>query len=136
MLCAKFELAQWFCRKRFLYFVNIFLLFRDYLLLEKGWGPSFEQTCMPISQGCFGQIKLKLAHSFLGRKFLNFVKVFSLFHNHLSLEKGGALHLNKLESSSPRILCAKFGLNWPSGSREEDENVKSLQTDGLTTDNR
>ena len=24
------------------------------------------------------------------------------------------------------MLCAKFGLNWPSGSGEEDENVKSL----------
>ena len=32
----------------------------------------------------------------------------------------------------PGILCAKFGWNWPSGSGEEDENVKSLQTDGQT----
>ena len=32
----------------------------------------------------------------------------------------------------PRILCAKFGWNWPSGSGEEDENVKSLQTDRQT----
>ena len=24
--------------------------------------------------------------------------------------------------------CAKFGLNWPGGSGDEDENVKSLQT--------
>ena len=31
-----------------------------------------------------------------------------------------------------RMLCAKFGWNWPSGSGEEDENVKSLQTDGQT----
>ena len=34
------------------------------------------------------------------------------------------------------MLCAKFawnrpnGWNWPSGSWEENENVKSLQTDG------
>ena len=34
------------------------------------------------------------------------------------------------------MLCAKFGWNWPSGSREEDENVKSLQTDGQTDDGR
>ena len=105
---------------------------------------------------------------------------------YLALEKGMTLHLNKLESSSPRdalcqsfvqslveinpvvlekkivkicqfifkipqlsisplgrmwlfiwtnlnalhpgTLCAKFGWNWPSGSGEEDENVKSLQT--------
>ena len=25
------------------------------------------------------------------------------------------------------MLCAKFRLNWPSGSEEEDENVKSLR---------
>ena len=40
----------------------------------------------------------------------------------------------------PRILCAKFGWNWPCGSGEEDENVKSLQTDrqmdGQTDDGR
>ena len=30
------------------------------------------------------------------------------------------------------MLCVKFGWNWPSGSGEEDENVKSLQTDGQT----
>ena len=30
------------------------------------------------------------------------------------------------------MLCAKFGGNWPSGSGEEDENVKGLQTDGQT----
>ena len=30
------------------------------------------------------------------------------------------------------MLCAKFGSNWPSGSGEEVENVKSLQTDRRT----
>ena len=29
-------------------------------------------------------------------------------------------HLNKLKSSSPRVLFAKFGWNWTSGSTEED----------------
>ena len=32
----------------------------------------------------------------------------------------------------PRLLCAKFGWNWSSGSGEEDENVKNLQTDRQT----
>ena len=32
----------------------------------------------------------------------------------------------------PGILCAKFGWNCPSSSGEEDEHVKSLQTDGRT----
>ena len=30
------------------------------------------------------------------------------------------------------MFCAKFIWKWPSGSGEEDENVKSLQTDGQT----
>ena len=33
-------------------------------------------------------------------------------------------NLNPLQ---PRMLCAKFGWNWPSGSGEEDENVKHLR---------
>ena len=40
----------------------------------------------------------------------------------------------------PRTLYAKFGWNLPHGSREEDDNMKSLQTDrqtdGQTTDNK
>ena len=31
------------------------------------------------------------------------------------------------------MICAKFGWNWPSGSGEEDENVKNLQTDEQRT---
>ena len=46
--------------------------------------------------------------------------------NYLPLEKSGALHLNKLESLFPRMLCAKFGWNWPSGSREEDFLISSM----------
>ena len=41
-----------------------------------------------------------------------------------------------LTALHPRILCAKFGWNLPCESGEEDENVKSLQTDRWTTDNR
>ena len=32
----------------------------------------------------------------------------------------------------PRMICAKFGWNWPSGFGVEDENKKSLQIDGRT----
>ena len=33
-----------------------------------------------------------------------------------SLEKGVALHLNKLDSFHPKMLCAKFGWIWSGGS--------------------
>ena len=35
-----------------------------------------------------------------------------------------------------RMLCIKFDWNWPSGSGEEYKNVKSLQTDRHTSDDR
>ena len=42
----------------------------------------------------------------VSRRFFSFVNVFSLFCNYLPLEEGGALHLNKLESPSPKeALC-------------------------------
>ena len=42
----------------------------------------------------------------LWRRFFKFVKVFSQFRNYLPLEKGGSLHLSKLESPLPKdALC-------------------------------
>ena len=78
----------------------------------------------PLPKGALCQVWLNLAHWFW-KRFLNFVSVISglcnsvvlkkilkfcqcisLFHNYLLLEKGGALHLNKLESPSPTdALC-------------------------------
>ena len=54
-----------------------------------------------------------------------------LFRYYLFLLKGGALYLNKREHKL-RMFCAKW-LNWPSGSVEEDKNVKILQTDERAT---
>ena len=47
------KLAQSFLRRRFLNFVNVFSLFRTCLLLGKGRALFFEQTLIPITQGCF-----------------------------------------------------------------------------------
>ena len=43
-----------------------------------------------------------------------------------------ALHWNNLNSIYPRMLCAKLCWNWPCGSGEEIEHLKSLRTDGRT----
>ena len=80
--------------------------------LEKGCGPSLNK---PKDALC--QVWLKLAQWFLKRRYLNVVNVFLLFCNDLPLEKGVALHLNKLEFPLPK---------------DEVENVKNLQTDGQT----
>ena len=47
-------------------------------------------------------------------------------------KRAGPFIWTNLNPIYPRMLCAKFGWNWPSGSGKEDENVKSLQTDGQT----
>ena len=100
----------------------------SYLSLEKGHDPSFEQISVPnfrqhkspSPKDDLCQVWLNLAQWFWGRGFLNFVNVFSLFCNNLPLQQDLALHLNNFQSPSPRMICAKFGWNWPSGSGEED----------------
>ena len=62
---------------------------------------------IPIIQGCFVPRLVKIGSVVLEKRIsFNFINVFSLFRNYLPLEKGGDLHLNKLESPSPKdALC-------------------------------
>ena len=100
------KLAKWFGRRRFLNFINVFSLFRNYLPLEKGTALHLNKLESPSSIDALCQVWSKLAQWFWRRRFLNFVNVCSLFRNNLPLEKGAALHLNKLESPSPKdALC-------------------------------
>ena len=64
----------------------------------------------PSPKDALCQVWLKLAQWFWRRRFFNFVNVFSLFCNYLPLEKGGALHLYKLEFPSPRDTLCKVWL--------------------------
>ena len=49
---------------------------------------------------------VKFDHVVLEKKILNFLNIFSLFRKYHPIEKGGALHLYKLESPSPKDpLC-------------------------------
>ena len=66
------------------------------------------------------QVWLKMVQWFWRRRFLNFVNVFSPFRNYLPLEKGGALHLNKLESFYPRMLCANYSLRQRRRNNDDD----------------
>ena len=100
------KLAQWFWRRRFLNFVNVFSPFCNYLPLKKSRVLHLNKIESPSPKDALCQVWLKMAQWFLRRRFLNFVNVFSLFRNYLPLEKGGALHLNKLESRSAKdALC-------------------------------
>ena len=95
-------------QKKILNSVNLFLLFLKYLPL--GMGRALIWTNLnPLHprKGCV-KIVWKLVQWFLRRRFLNYmyINVFLLFRNYLPLERGRALHLNKLESYSPEDdLC-------------------------------
>ena len=84
----------------FRYFVII-------LHVGQGWGPSFKQTWITFTQGCIVPSLVEIDPVVPETDFFfYFVIVFLLFGNYLSLEKGGALHLNKFESPSPKnALC-------------------------------
>ena len=98
-----------------------FLHFLNYLPLEIGWGPLFEQTWIPIKQGCIVLSLVEIGPVVLDKKiFFNFLNVFSHFRNYLPLEKGGAIIWRNLNPLHPKMHCAKFGWNWPSGSEEEE----------------
>ena len=84
------KLAQWFLRRRFLYFVNMFPLFFDYLPSEEGRDPSFKKPESPSPKDALCHVWLKLAQWFLRRRYLNFVNVFSLFRNNFPLKRAGS----------------------------------------------
>ena len=137
-LCqAWLKLAQWFWRRRFFNFVNVFSLFRNYLPLEKGGAHHLNKLVSPSPKDALCQVWLKLAQWLWRRRFFNFVNVFSLFRNYLPLEKGAALHLNKLEFPSSKDALCQVWLKlaqWFWRRRWKCEKIKTTTTT-TTTDN-
>ena len=70
MICAKFrfDLVKWFLRRRFLKFVNVFLLFHYYLPLKKGVALHLNKLESPSTKGALCQVWLKLSRWFLRRR--------------------------------------------------------------------
>ena len=100
------KLAQCLWRRGFFNFLNVFSLFQSYLPFEKGRALHLNKLESPSPKDALCQDWLKLAQWFWRRRFFNFINVFSLFRNYFLLEKCGPLHLNKLESPSPKdALC-------------------------------
>ena len=89
----------------------------------------------PSPKDALCQVWLKLAQWFWTRRFLNFINVFSLFRNYLPLEKGGTLHLNKLESPSPKDALCQVWLKlarWFWRRRWKCEKFTDRRMDGRT----
>ena len=105
--------------------------------LEKGLALHLNKVESPSPKDALYHIWLKLAQCFWRKRFLNFVNVFSLFPNHLPLEKGGAHNLNKLESPSPKDALCQVWLKlaqWFWSRRWKCEKFTDRRTDGQTDD--
>ena len=110
------KFAKWFWRRRFLNFVNVFLLFRNYLPLEKAGPLHLNKLESPLPKDALCQVWLKFAQWFWRRRFLNIFNIILHFRYNLPLEKGVALHYSKnWNPLHPSMLGDKFGRNWPSG---------------------
>ena len=128
-------MAQWFWRRRFLNFINVFSLFRNYLPLEKGVTLLLNKVEFPSPKDALCQVWLKLAQWFWRRRFLKVVNLFLKFPNYLPFGKGVALHLNKLEFSWPRDTLCQVWLKlaqWFWRRRWKCEKFTDRQTDGRT----
>ena len=121
MICAKFD-WNWPSGSGEEDFLNSSIYFHYFVIISpwKRIGPSYEKTRILFTQGYFVPSFVEIDPLILEKKILKFVNVFSQFCNYLPLEQDRALHFNKLESLHPKMICAKCGWDWPSGSGEED----------------
>ena len=87
------QLAQWFWRKWFFNFVNIFSLFRNYLPLEKG-----------------GSLYL---NKFESPSPTDIAEILPILCKTLSNQS----------INHPKMICAKLSGNWSSGSGEDFQNL-------------
>jgi hypothetical protein len=81
---------------------SVFLLFRYYLPLEKGYPLRFYKFEFPLPKDDVCQVYLKLAQWFWRRKFWNDPTQFLHFCDYLPFEKDMVLYLNKLEFRSSK----------------------------------
>ena len=126
MPCAKFDCNWPSGLRRFLKFINVFSLFRSYLPLEKGVVLPLNKLVFPLPKNALCHDCLKWARWSLKRRFLKFFNFFSLFRNYFPWKKALPFIWTNLNLLRPRILCAKFGKNWPGGSWEEDFLILSM----------
>ena len=87
--------------KKIFKFHQVFLLFGNYLPLERGKALQLNKLESSSLKEAMCQDWLKLVRG-LEKKIFEFRQCILLFRNYLPLEKSRALHLNKLEPSSPK----------------------------------
>ena len=142
MLCAKFG-WKWLSgsgEEDFYKFSMYLYYFPIISPLRRGW-PFIRTNLNPLHQGilCAKLDCVEIDQWFRSRRFLKVVNFFLLFPNYIHFRKGVTLHLNKLETPSPRetlyqilLKLAQWFWRW----RLKCEKITDGQTDRQTGDGR
>ena len=113
------KMAQWFWRRRFLNFINVFSLFRNNLPLE---------NAEPFIWINLNHLHPRMLRAKFGWKLLNGsgeedLWILSMYFHHFVIispwKRAGPFFWTNLNPLYPRMLCAKFSWNWLSGSGED-----------------
>ena len=129
------EIGSVVLEKKVFKFHQCISLFCNYLPLKRGRALHLNKLEFPSPKNAFWQVWLKLAQWFSRRRFLKVVNLFLLFPNYLPFGKGVAVHLNKLESPSPRdTLCQVWlkSAQWFWRRKWKCEKFTDRQTDRRT----
>ena len=100
-----------------------------------GWVLHLKKLESPSPKDALWQVWLKMAKWFWRRRFLKVVNLFLLIPDYLPFGKGVALHLNKLESPSPKDTLCHVWLKlaqWFWRRRWKCEKFTDRQTDRQT----
>ena len=102
-----------------------------YFIIMSPWkrhGPSFEPTWIPFTQGYIVPSLVEIGPVVLEKKIFLISSMYFRYFLVISFlwKRVGPFIWTNLNPHHQRMICAKFGWNWPSGSGKEDENVKSL----------
>ena len=121
------KLAQRFWRRRFINFFNVFSLFNIISPWKKAW-PFIWTNLNPLHQRMFcTKIGWNWPTGSGEEDFIISSMHFRYFLIISPWKRAGPFICTNLNPLHPRMHWTKFGWNWPSGSGEGDENVKSLQ---------
>ena len=117
MHCAKFgqNLPSGYGEENFSNFVNVFLLFCNYLPLERA-GPFICPNLSPLHPRMLcAKFGWNWSRGSWEEDFFKFVNVFSLFRKYLPLEKGGTLHMNLGMACDKKLVQWFWRRKWKCG---------------------